>query len=184
MLFQLNQSNICLRLLLLLKTKTMKLAPKTARNLMFGSCLLTGLIAGVIYAETRGVTVKTTETIVEPVALKNQSTPVPSVTPVAVFQGTINDYTPAERKAMIEAQTQARKEVEADAKAIANGTYREPKPIANNEYKKPVRTRPITWEEIEETNEIILKMQDARTLEEYKEALAELNAYRDRISVE
>jgi hypothetical protein len=90
-----------------------------------------------------------------PVALP---VPKPSATPVAVFQGTSNDYTPAERKAMIEAQTRAQKEVEADAKAIANGTYKEPKPdltfikqrekyeaeerkaeIASQEYEKRLR---------------------------------------------
>jgi hypothetical protein len=60
-----------------------------------------------------------------PVALP---VPTPSATPVAVFKGTSNDYTPAERKAMIEEQTRARKQEEADAKAIANGTYKEPKP--------------------------------------------------------
>jgi hypothetical protein len=104
----------------------MKPAPKITRNLIFGLCLLTGLMAAVIYAETRQVAVKPTETILEPATVQTQATP----TPVAEFKGTSNDYTPAERKAMIEAQTKARKEVEADAKAIANGTYKEPKPNA------------------------------------------------------
>jgi hypothetical protein len=54
--------------------------------------------------------------------------PTPSATPVAVFQGTSNDYTPAEMKAMIAQQTRDRKQGEADAKAIADGTYKEPKP--------------------------------------------------------
>jgi hypothetical protein len=119
----------------------MKPAPKITRNLIFGLCLLTGLMAAVIYAETRQVAVKPTETILEPATVQNQATP----TPVAVFKGTSNDYTPAERKAMIEAQTRARKQEEADAKAIANGTYKEPNldtlPVANYKDCKPgVRT--------------------------------------------
>lgn len=85
-------------------------------------------MAAVIYAETRQVAVKPTETILEPATVQTQATP----TPVSEFKGTSNDYTPAERKATIEAQTRARKEVEADAKAIANGIYKEPKPTANN----------------------------------------------------
>ena len=155
----------------------MKPAPKITHNLIFGLCLLTGLMAAIIYAETRQVAVKPTETILEPATVQTQSTP----TPVAEFKGTSNDYTPAERKAMIEAQTRARKEVEADAKAIANGTYKEPKSIAKTEYKKHVRTKPVTWEEVEEGNEIILKMRDARTVEEYVEALAERDAHLERM---
>jgi hypothetical protein len=62
-----------------------------------------------------------------PVALP---VPTPSATPVAEFKGTSNDYTQAEMKAMIAQQTRDRKQGEADAKAIANGTYKEPKPTA------------------------------------------------------
>ena len=102
----------------------MKPAPKITHNLIFGLCLLTGLMAAVIYAKTRQVAVKPTETILEPATVQPQASP----TPVAKFKGTVNDYTPAEMKAMIAQQTRDRKQGEADAKAIANGTYKEPKP--------------------------------------------------------
>lgn len=101
----------------------MKLTQKVTQNIIFGLCLLT---IPIMYARTREVAVKPTETIIEPATVQTQATP----TPVAEFKGTSNDYTPAERKAMIEAQTKARKQEEADAKAIANGTYKEPKPNA------------------------------------------------------
>lgn len=152
----------------------MKPAPKNSHNLIFRLCLLTGLIATITYAKSREVAVKPSETILAPATVQTQATPPP----VAKFKGTINDYTPAEMKAMIAQQTRDRKEGEADAKAIANGTYKERKPIVKKEH---VRTKPVTWEEVEEANEIVLKMQDAETLEEYKHALAELNAYRERI---
>jgi hypothetical protein len=149
----------------------MKLTQKITQNLIFGLCLLT---IPILYARTRQVAVKPTETILKPATVQTQATP----TPVAKFKGTVNDYTPAEMKAMIAQQTRDRKEGEADAKAIANGTYKERKPIVKKEH---VRTKPVTWEEVEEGNEIVLKMQDAETLEEYKEARAELNAYMERI---
>ena len=103
----------------------MKLTQKVTQNLIFGLCLLT---IPIIYARTRQIAVQPTETILKPATVQPQATP----TPVAKFKGTINDYTPAEMKAMIEAQTRARKQEEADAKAIANGTYKEPKPIATS----------------------------------------------------
>ena len=166
----------------------MKLTQKVTQNLIFGLCLL---IVPIIYARTRQIAVQPTETILKPATVQTQATPPP----VAKFKGTINDYTPAEMKAMIAQQTRDRKQSEADAKAIANGTYKEPKSIAKNEYKEPkiipnnedkkhVRTKPVTWEEVEEGNEIILKMRDARTVEEYVEALAERDAHLERMRKE
>jgi hypothetical protein len=116
--------------------KIMKLTQKVTQNIIFGLCLLT---IPIMYARTRQVAVKPTETILEPATVQTQATP----TPVAEFKGTSNDYTPAERKAMIEAQTRARKQEEADAKAIANGTYKglDALPVANSKDCKPgVRT--------------------------------------------
>jgi hypothetical protein len=148
----------------------MKPAPKITRNLIFGLCLLTGLMAAVIYAETRQVAVKPTETILEPATVQNQATP----TPVAVFKGTSNDYTPAERKAMIEAQTKARKQEEADAKAIANGTYKEPKPDATLIKQREKDLKEREKYEAEEAKSEIASQEYEKRLREEDPALAAL----------
>jgi hypothetical protein len=106
-----------------------------------------------------------------PVALP---VPTPVATPVAVFKGTSNDYTPAERKAMIEAQTRARKQEEADAKAIANGTYKEPKPDATLIKQRERDLKEREKYETEEAKSEIASQEYEKRLREENPALAAL----------